>query len=144
MNSKCIVTFIITFLILYHTNSKAQNKILPDVESNNSTAAKITFADTLKNCMVIDEWFKSDVKTHKTFLFIQGGEAPHVYTTDKNFEKKYKIHFNDLGCIVLDLKCITRYNNQVFDYLTSIYGKKWVKEIRKDIVGLSQWKKSRR
>ncbi len=29
----------------------------------------------------------------------------------------------------------------VFDYLTIVYGKKWIKEIRKDVIGLSNWKK---
>ena len=117
-----------------------QNRKLTDEEINNSTANKINFINTL-NCDQVDELFKKDITNRTVFLFLQGGIAPVVYTTDQEFESKYGIYFHDFGCISPDYKCIIKYNSRVFDYLAKNYGKKWKKEIRKDVIGLKEWNK---
>lgn len=84
----------------------------------------------------MDEWFQHD-KQHKTiFLLLQGGIAPVIYTTDEAFENKYGVYYYDFGCTAPDKKCIIRYNQRVFEYLTSTFGKGWKKQIRKDVIGL--------
>lgn len=60
-----------------------------------------------------------------------------VYTTDKNFENKYKISFNDFGCVAGDIQeCLIAYNKTIFEYLDKTYGRKWRREIRMDAIGL--------
>jgi len=78
-----------------------------------------------------------DIQSKKPTILLQGGIAPVVYTTDKAFERKYKITFNDFGCVAGDRQeCLIAYNKTIFDYLDRTYGKKWRKEIRKDAIGL--------
>jgi hypothetical protein len=131
--------FIISFL-LFATCQFAfgQNRKLMDDELNNSTVTKFKFADT--TCAEIDGWLKSDIKNHSIFLFLQGGIAPVIYPKDTVFENKYGVYFYDFGCISPGYECVIKYNEGVFEYLTNAYGKKWMKKIRKDIIGFSQWK----
>ena len=78
-----------------------------------------------------------DIKAKKPTILLQGGIAPIVYTTDKSFENRYKISFNDFGCVAGDRQeCLIAYNKTIFDYLDKTFGKKWRKEIRKDAIGL--------
>jgi hypothetical protein len=145
----CIMTYqkktilFLSFLSLITCqNLFGQIRQLPDEEINHSTASKIKFIDTI-TCDKIDGWIKSDIKNKTIFLFLDGGIAPKVYTNDKEFENKYGVYFYDFGDLPPDSKCIIKYNFMVFDYLTNIYGRKWIKEIRKDITGLSKWKKNK-
>jgi hypothetical protein len=71
---------------------------------------------------------------------LQGGISPKVYTTDQDFESRFDIYFFDFGCTSPDYKCIIRYNTRIFEYLTSKYGQRWLKKIRKDVIGLARWK----
>jgi hypothetical protein len=78
-----------------------------------------------------------DIKAKRPMILLQGGIAPVVYTTDRTFENRYKISFNDFGCVAGDRQeCLITYNKTIFDYLDKTYGKKWRKEIRKDAIGL--------
>ena len=79
-----------------------------------------------------------DIQAKKPTILLQGGIAPVVYTTDKTFKIRYRILFNDFGCVAGDRQeCLIAYNKTIFDYLDKSYGKKWRKEIRKDAIGLS-------
>jgi hypothetical protein len=130
----------ILLLVIVSQFTFGQHRKLTDKEMNNSTAIKIRYVDTL-HCTQIDELFKNDIKSKTIFLFLQGGIEPIVYSTDKKFEKKYGIYFQDFGCISPNYKCIIKYNYKVFDYLTMKYGEKWKKEIREDVIGLKEWNK---
>lgn len=78
-----------------------------------------------------------DIQSNEPTILLQGGIAPVVYATDKDFESKYKVTFYDLGCVAADRQeCLIAYNRTIFEYLDKIYGKKWRKEIRKDAIGL--------
>lgn len=123
--------------------SFGQNRELSIEDYNNGTPAKIYFAHS-ETCEEIEEWIKADFENKTVFLFLQGGIAPVEYRKDKGFENKYGIYFIDFGCVAPDYKCVIRYNNQVFDYLTETFGKKWMKEIRKDIIGFKDWKQNHR
>ncbi|PTR01089.1 hypothetical protein C8P68_101320 [Mucilaginibacter yixingensis] len=132
---------ITAMLLLIFQTVHSQSHQLSDDELNNSTFVKMAFADTARNCESMDEWFKKDVKKGTIFLFLQGGIVPAIYLSDKKFEDKYNVHFEDFGCSAPDYQCITRYNIHAFQYLTNLYGKKWMKEIRKDVIGFSTWQK---
>lgn len=95
-------------------------------------------------CEKAGELAKEDIKNKKINLFLVGGIAPVVYTTDKEFEEKYKIVYVDYGCISPKLNCLINYNETVFNYLNQEYGKKWRKEIRKDVIGLKNWKRNKK
>lgn len=131
-------------LLLISQSCFGQGDVLPDSLLNRSTVIKIRFAGEPK-CDSIDMWAKSDIKNKTIFLFLQSGEAPIVYTNDKIFETKYGIYFQDFGDIgFADYTCVIKYNNIVFDYLTNKYGRRWVKEIRKDVIGFKYWKKTKK
>lgn len=136
--------YILVFLITSISQFVAgQNRKLTDSVLNNSTAHKIKFA-TPPNCSEIEEWIKADISKKTIFLFLQGGIAPVVYSSDKKFEDTYGVYFYDFGCVAMpDDKCVIKYNSMVFDYLTSIYGKKWQRKIRKDVIGFTEWKKNK-
>lgn len=113
-----------------------QSKKLTDKEINNSGAAKINF---IENCNEAEKLAETDIKNKTIFLFLQNGEASIQFYGDKTFEEKYNIKFYEQGCI--GSNCTKEYNKAIFDYLLSKYGKKWIRKIRKDVIGFKEWKK---
>ncbi len=79
-----------------------------------------------------------DIHYDRPKLLISGGIAPIVYVGQEKFEEKYGIEYHDYGCISPDYKCMKEYNQTVFDYLDQTRGKKWRKEVRKDVVGFKK------
>jgi hypothetical protein len=80
-----------------------------------------------------------DIQINNPTILLQGGVAPIVFITDKDFERKYKVSFYDFGCVVFDKQeCLIAYNRTIFEYLDKTFGKKWRKEIRKDAIGLKK------
>ena len=100
---------------------------------------RIKMLENCENAKIIAD---QDIEKQKIKIFIVGGIAPTIYTTDENFEEKYQITFSDYGDLPAKDECMYNYNSKVFDYLTEKYGKKWQKEIRKDVYGLKKWKKN--
>jgi hypothetical protein len=81
----------------------------------------------------------NDIKKGKANLLVQGGIAPIIYTTDKDFKAKYKIGYNVFGCIAPDMEeCLIIYNQTIVEYLDQTFGKKWRRDIRKDVIGLKR------
>jgi len=110
---------------------------LSDEEYNRSGAAKIL---SVQNAKEAESLAKEDLKAKTPFLFIQGEIASVKYPTDDQFKKAYGIYYHDFGCVAIDSKISTAYNNVIFNYLTATYGKKWMKTIRKDVIGLKKFK----
>ena len=79
-----------------------------------------------------------DIKSQQATILIQGGIVSVIKMADRDFEKKFKISFRDLGCVIPDkIECLIAYNQAIFEYLDKTYGKEWRKEIRKDAIGLN-------
>jgi hypothetical protein len=79
-----------------------------------------------------------DIAEKKPTILLQGGIVSVIKITDKDFEKKYKIPFRDLGCVIPDkIECLIAYNRTIFEYMDKTNGKEWRKEIRKDAIGLN-------
>jgi len=76
------------------------------------------------------------IQLGKINILQSGGIASVIYKSDKKFSKKYNVNFTDFGCEAVAEESIYEYNKTVFEYLDKKYGKKWRKEIRKNIVGL--------
>jgi hypothetical protein len=92
------------------------------------------------NCENINSLIEKDINSNSIFLFLQSGIAPIRFYTDGKFEEKYDLHYFEQGCI--GSNCAENYNFIVFNYLYKTFGKKWMKEIRKDTLGFRKWKKT--
>ncbi|MBV6643196.1 MAG: hypothetical protein KI791_20925 [Cyclobacteriaceae bacterium] len=113
---------------------------LSDEQLNNSGAIKLTFANDRNEAQQLAN---EDITKGIPFLLLAGGISPVVIATDPKFEQKYGIYFYDYGCTGPEHDFIIAYNNVIFEHLTEQYGKRWFKEVRKDVVGLKDWKKSK-
>jgi hypothetical protein len=87
-------------------------------------------------CGVNEEIAIRDIKKGNPRLLLVGSIAPVVYPDQHLFEKKYKVHYHDYGDIAPASECIVQYNKRIFTYLDKKYGRKWRKEVRKDVIGL--------
>ena len=111
---------------------------LSDEQLNSSGASKLNFVmdeTEAENLAILD------LKNGIPFLLLMGGIAPTVIATDPQFEQKYGIYFYEFGCTGPENEILIAYNKTIFDYLQNEYGKKWIKEVRDDVVGFKEWKK---
>ncbi|GAA4771358.1 MULTISPECIES: hypothetical protein [Flavobacterium] len=120
--------YIIIFL-LFNLFSFGQSKIKTYNEH-------ISFANKIE----AETFAKEDIKNNSIFIYLKIGWGPMVYNTDKDFETKYNIQFNDEGCT--GSKFSIYYNFIIYAHLSKNFGKKWEKEIRKDVIGFKEWKKT--
>lgn len=82
---------------------------------------------------------KCDILSGHTQLLLSGGISPAVLPSDSAFEARYRLRYHDFGCVSPDgVFCQIAYNRIVFDHLDSIYGSKWRKEVRKDVIGFKR------
>jgi hypothetical protein len=79
---------------------------------------------------------EEDIKNQNMKLLLHGGIAPVMYSNQDTFEKKYNIKYHDFGCTPILPSCIEEYNNRIFLFLDKAYGRKWRKEVRKDVLFL--------
>ncbi|MEQ8908958.1 MAG: carboxypeptidase-like regulatory domain-containing protein [Vicingaceae bacterium] len=78
-----------------------------------------------------------DILNDSISLLLLGGIVTRAITDeDSKFEEKYKVNFLSRGCIRLGEDNEAEYNKVMFEYLDKKYGKKWRKEVRKDVIGL--------
>jgi hypothetical protein len=83
-----------------------------------------------------------DITQNRAKLLIYGGISPIIYANQIAFETKYNISYFDFGDTGPSLECARSYNFEIFRYLTEKSGNSWMKEIRKDVVGFDDWKRS--
>ncbi|MET0944969.1 MAG: hypothetical protein ABWY22_06155 [Flavobacterium sp.] len=134
MRKKIVFTLLLLSLISY-----GQGKILSDEQIISSGANKVEFAD---GDAEIQKLAKSDIENNIPFLLLSGGMNQCVSSSDQEFEKKYKMYFFNYGCIAPSEKAESIYNRVIFEFLYLKYGKKWMKEVRKDIPGFKEFKKA--
>lgn len=79
-----------------------------------------------------------DIRSGKVNILKSSGIAPVYYKSDTKFAKKYNVNFVEYGCEAVAWESLYEYNKTVFEYLDKKYGKKWRKNIRKDIVGIEK------
>jgi hypothetical protein len=107
--------------------------VLPDA------VAKVDFRVEV-NCRLYDSKVaESDIiqKNAKLFLKARGVSGPVIFTDDTVFENRYKVAYDYSGCILPDInECLISYNRAIFNHLDSMYGKRWRRTIRRDVVGL--------
>jgi hypothetical protein len=144
---KKIILILIIGLIYFYCNGQNENKKKSDsimyrlIDSvfvnspKNPTYSKLRFIHNCENAKIIAE---QDIKNQSILILIESGINPIEYSTDKYFEKKYKITFFDYGDLPATPECMLNYNKRIFDYLTEKYGSSWRKEIRKDVYGFNE------
>ena len=113
------------------------------------TFLSFTFAQNYSNEIeflntneAFEQLAKQDIQKGTTQLFYALGFNSTNDNKDISFEKKYNISYYNFGCIAPKSDFLIAYNKIIFNYLSSEFGKSWLKEIRKDIPGLSEYKKS--
>ena len=111
------------------------------LESKMELSSKLIF---LNDCKLGVDLAKMDIDNKSVKILLVGGSSPTIYTSDSKFEKKYQVKFIDFGCISPNIDCIVNYNFTVFDYLKKEHGRRWIKEVRKDAIGLRNWKKQKK
>ena len=78
---------------------------------------------------------QKDIADRKPRLLLFGSIAPVYYVGQDKFEKKYKVYYYDFGCTPDYDECMLAYNRIVFAYLDKMFGDKWRKEVRQDVIG---------
>jgi hypothetical protein len=117
---------------------------LTDAELSATGPAKLLFAAMVAGCGVADSLAKADLARQQPFLLLAGGIAPVAYMpTDSVVEQKYRFRYYEYGCSLPEEACVLAYNQQIFAYLTATYGKRWLKAVRPDVVGLQAWRRIR-
>lgn len=97
------------------------------------------------NCDVNSIVAESDIKNNGIKLLLIGSIVPIMNTEEDNqFEKTFRLKYYDYGCTPPAIECVMDYNQRVFEYLDSQYGKNWRKSVRKDVPGLKEYNKKKK
>jgi|WetSurMetagenome_2_1015567.scaffolds.fasta_scaffold216184_2 hypothetical protein len=134
-----IFFFLNTCAIAQGSKQKSDSIFL--ISSVESTS-KMSFLSN-EGCLHADQIAKNDIEKNKVKLLIIGGIAPKIYLNQNIFEEKYNLKYFDYGDVAPDSQCLLLYNKTMFDYMTTKYGTKWLKEVRPDVYGLKEWKKEK-
>ncbi|WP_394420984.1 hypothetical protein [Tenacibaculum mesophilum] len=87
-------------------------------------------------CRLNKEKASSDWKAGKAKLYLMSGITPIATTKkDKRFERKYGLKYYDFGCEARLPECLIDYNTRVFKNLDLTFGRKWRKNVRKEVIG---------
>ena len=104
-------------------------------------ASYLTFASAANGCAEGRQLAEKDIVARRPCLLLAGGIAPVAYTTDADFERAFGVRYLENGCTGPSVGCAAAYDARVFEYLTENFGRAWRKKIRKDVLGLAEWKR---
>ncbi|MCX2477237.1 hypothetical protein OQZ33_23085 [Pedobacter sp. MC2016-05] len=107
-----------------------------DEQVDRSGASKLVFAETLSQAINLAN---ADIIEGIRFLLLKSGISPVVLARDEKFQQDYKIFYYESGCAGPNEKIAIEYNRVMFKHLTQAYGKKWLKNVRKDVLGLKRY-----
>lgn len=83
-------TIPLAFILLITTNCIGQLHRISDNECNTSGASRLLLEGDSVQAV---EMATFDIANGKPILLIQGGIAPIVVDTDRNYEGRFKVHF---------------------------------------------------
>ena len=119
------------FSILSYGQSKPT-----DEQVDRSGASKLVSADSLSQAINLAN---ADIIEGTRFLLLKSRISPVVLAGDEKFQQDYKIYYYESGCTGPNEKIAIEYNRVMFKHLTQAYGKKWLKNVRKDVLGLKRY-----
>jgi hypothetical protein len=128
-----------TISVILSISAFSQEEI-ETVDSNNFQNSYVSKVTSANNISEAEKFAKEDIENSSLFLIVPGGIAPVIYASDFDFKSKYGVSIINFGCEPLNKEVSISYNMKVFDFLTENYGKKWLKEIRDDVIGLAEYK----
>lgn len=108
-----------------------------DEHFNRSGVSKLVFADGLTQTI---DLANADINRGTRFLLLKSEISPVAFPNDTKFQGDYKIYYQESGCTGPSEQLAIAYNSVMFKYLTQTYGKKWLKTVRKDVLGLKGYK----
>ena len=126
------IIFIPAFVVLVNFSCMGQNSI-----NKYSFFGRLYAGDDTSCIKYYFNLANRDIANGEPKLLAMGpGEYP-------DFKKKYGVQYMSFGCVALDDKnCLTIYNNVIFKYLNSKFGrkwrrrgKKWQRQFRTDVIG---------
>ncbi len=123
-------------IVFCSTNLFGQVDTISLSQTRTSGAVMVKFAETKEQ--VVD-LAKSDIENHTMYLLVLSGISPVAYSTDLQFENEFKVKYLESGCTGPKEEFADEYNFTIFNYLTTQYGSKWKKNIRKDVAGFSNY-----
>lgn len=104
-------------------------------------ASYLHFASATNGCVAGRKLAEEDIAARRPCLLLASGIAPVAYTTDADFERAFGVRYLESGCTSPAADCAAAYDARVFQYLTENFGRAWRKKIRKDVLGLADWKR---
>lgn len=107
-----------------------------DEQVDRSGASKLVLADSLSQAINLAN---ADIIEGIRFLLLKSGISPVVLAGDEKFQQDYKIYYYESCCAGPNEKIAIEYNRVMFKHLTEAYGKKWLKNVRKDVLGLKRY-----
>ena len=79
---------------------------------------------------------QKDLRKGNIKFLLQGGIVSTYKKGQEVFEKKYKIKYSDLGCVMPNNLSIADYNKTVALYMDKKFGLGWRVDVRKDVIGM--------
>jgi hypothetical protein len=131
-----------TISVILSISAFSQEEI-ETVDSNNFQNSNVSKVIIANNIYEAEIFAKEDIENSSLFLIVPGGIVPTIYASDFDFKSNYGVSMINFGCEPLDRKVAVAYNVKVFDFLIENYGKKWLNEIRDDVIGLVEYKKKK-
>lgn len=125
-------------LLIWSITCFSQSSKLTEVQLNTSGANKIFF---IENSSEAKNLAKQDIENGNPILFLQSGISPTLTSKDIYFEETYNVHYFDFGCVGPEIDFVIEYNKIIFEYLLKNYSRKFLKDVRKDVIGFKKFKK---
>ncbi|WP_147320893.1 FEKKY domain-containing protein [Hymenobacter lapidiphilus] len=138
---RLISIWITSSLLLATLTVTGQQRKLTDKELNNSGVIQLAYS---AECAEATSLAELDIAKQMPFLVLKSGPAPQSFASDVTFEETYGVFYWEEGCTGPAQECMVSYNQRVFKYLTATHGNRWMKTIRKDVVGFKEWRKKRK
>uniref|UniRef100_UPI00404A6641 FEKKY domain-containing protein n=1 Tax=Flavobacterium sp. TaxID=239 RepID=UPI00404A6641 len=105
-------------------------------KSKRLEAATIVSKEDIENSNNPKYNFKKNAKNNVFVIFLSELTLYNLNKEDLEFEQKYNVKYSLIGSYKNDY--LKKYNKLTFKFLKKKYKKSWLKEIRKDAVGLKK------
>lgn len=99
-------------------------------------ATTIVTKEDIKKTNNLKYNFKKNAKNNVFVIFVSELTSYDLNKEDLEFQQKYNVKYSLIGSEKFDY--LTKYNKLTFKHLKRKYKKSWLKEIRKDAIGLTK------